>query len=55
LKNETLDTKGRGTKRQDKVVRQILLARSFGATDRQGLELGESAKALKRQPSADKS
>ena len=36
-------------------VRRILLARSFGATERQGLELGESANALKRQPSADKS
>lgn len=38
-----------------KVVRQILLARSSGATERQGLELGESAKTLDRQPSADKS
>lgn len=36
-------------------VRRILLTRSSGATERQGLELGESAKALKRQPSADKS
>ena len=32
-------------------VRRILLARSFGATERQGLELGAQA----RQPSADKS
>jgi len=38
-----------------KVVRQILLSRSPAQLSVNRLELGESAKALKRQPSADKS